>query len=149
MANLTVYTLLNTKGSDVWTAAPQDTVYEALKVLSERNIGVLPVVDSGALVGIFSERDYARRVALHGRNSKATSVSEVMTKEVITAAPDDTIDHCMEIVVSKGFRHLPIVEESLLVGIISSTDLLAEVIRSKERQIGKLQEFIQGSAEVS
>ena len=133
----------------MWTVSPDDFVFEALKILAERDIGVLPVLDSENLVGIFSERDYARRVVLYGRNSKDTTISEVMTQNVITASPEDTIDDCMKLVVGKGFRHLPIVENNELIGIISSTDLLAEVIRSKEREIGKLQNFIQGSAEVT
>ncbi len=146
---LNVNSLLGSKGSEVWTVTPTDTVLDALKLLAERDIGVLPVVESDELVGIFSERDYARRVILYGRNSKETSVSEVMTKDVITASPEDTVDHCMKLVVGNGFRHLPVVENNSLVGIISSTDLLAEVIRSKERKINKLESFIQGSAEIT
>ena len=146
---LKVNTLLNRKGSDVWTVSPDDSVFNALKLLAERDIGVLPVVESDVLVGIFSERDYARRVILFGRSSKDTQISQVMTQNVVTASPEDTIDECMKFVVEKGFRHLPIVENNMLIGIISSTDLLAEVIRSKEREIGKLQNFIQGSAEVT
>ncbi len=146
---LTVASLLSSKGSGVWTVSPDDTVLHALKVLAERNIGVLPVVESERLVGIFSERDYARRVILFGRSSSETAIKDVMTTEVTTASPDDTVEHCMKVVVSKGFRHLPIVEDDSLVGLISSTDLLGEVIRSQEREIGKLQNFIQGTGEIS
>ncbi len=146
---LTAHSLIRSKGSSIWTIAPTDTVLDALKLLAERDIGVLPVVDSNALVGIFSERDYARKVILFSRSSKETLVSEVMTKNVVTASPEDTLDHCMQLVVEGGFRHLPIVESSSLIGIISSTDLLAEVIRSKEREIGKLERFILGSSEIT
>ena len=146
---ITVATLLQSKGSSVWTVEPAQTVYEALQVLAERNIGVVPVVEDGNLVGIFSERDYARRVVLYGRNSRDTQVAEVMTADVQTASPDDSIQQCMQVVVNGGFRHLPVVEENELVGVISSTDLLAEVIRDQERQIGNLESFISSSGEVT
>ncbi len=146
---ITAATLLQSKGSSVWTVEPAQTVYEALQVLAERNIGVVPVVEDGQLVGIFSERDYARRIVLYGRNSKDTQVAEVMTANVQTASPDDTIQQCMQVVVNGGFRHLPVVEEGNLVGVISSTDLLAEMIRDQERKIGNLESFISSSGEVS
>lgn len=146
---ITVATLLQSKGSSVWTVEPAQTVYEALQVLAERNIGVVPVVEDGRLVGIFSERDYARRVVLYGRNSRDTQIAEVMTANVQTASPDDTIQQCMQVVVNGGFRHLPVVEEGSLVGVISSTDLLAEMIRDQERQIGNLESFISSSGEVT
>ena len=146
---LSVSALLKSKGSSVWTIAPDDSVLDALGILAERNIGVLPVVESGELVGIFSERDYARKIDLLGRKSKDTPVSDIMTANVTTASPDDSIEQCMDIVVSKGFRHLPIVEDGNLVGMISSTDLLAEVIRSRERQIGKLEDLLTGTGEIT
>lgn len=146
---ITAATLLQSKGSSVWTVEPAQTVYEALQVLAERNIGVVPVVEDGQLVGIFSERDYARRIVLYGRNSKDTQVAEVMTANVQTASPDDTIQQCMQVVVNGGFRHLPVVEEGSLIGVISSTDLLAEMIRDQERKIGNLESFISSSGEVS
>ncbi len=146
---ITVGTFLKSKGSSVWTVKPTQSVFEALQILSERNIGVVPVVEGDELVGILSERDYARRVALFGRTSKDTLVSEIMTPEVETASPEDSIDDCMKIVVNRGFRHLPIVEDGILVGIISSTDLLAEVIRDREREIGKLENLITGSGEIT
>ncbi len=145
---LTISSLLKSKGS-IWTVAPDNTVLDALHILAERNIGVVPVVEDGKLVGIFSERDYARRVILLGRTSKETQISQVMTENVVTVSPDDNIEDCMKIVVSKGFRHLPVVEDEELVGVISANDLLAEVIRSREMQIGSLESLLTGAGEIT
>ncbi len=145
---LTISSLLKSTGS-IWTVAPDNTVLDALHILAERNIGVVPVVEDGKLVGIFSERDYARRVILLGRTSKDTQISQVMTENVITVNPDDNIEDCMKIVVSKGFRHLPVVEDGELVGVISANDLLAEVIRSREMQIGSLESLLTGAGEIT
>lgn len=137
-------------GGPVWTASPENSVLDALHLLAERDIGVLPVIDdTGNLVGIFSERDYARRVILLGRTSKDTPISQVMTENVETVGPQDSVDDCMKIVVEKGFRHLPVVEDSNLVGVVSANDLLAEVIRSREQQIGTLESLLSGAGEVT
>ena len=145
----TAGTFLKSKGTSVWTVKPTQSVFEALQILSERNIGVVPVVENDELVGILSERDYARKVALFGRTSKDTPVSEIMTPEVETASSEDSIEDCMRVVVERGFRHLPILEDGILIGIISSTDLLAEVIRNREREIDKLENLITGSGEIT
>ncbi len=144
-----VSTLIRNRGQ-VWTVSSENTVLDALHVLAERNIGIVPVVDpkSGQLIGVFSERDYARRVILFGRTSKDTLISDVMTKNVVTVGPDDHIEDCMVIVVKKGFRHLPVVEDDELLGIVSANDLLAEVIRSREKEIGNLQSLLSGAGEI-
>lgn len=137
-------------GGSVWTVTPNHTVLDALHLLAERDIGVLPVVnDEGILVGIFSERDYARRVILLGRASKDTLISKVMTQNVETVGPDDSVEDCMKIVVDKGFRHLPVIEDDELIGVVSANDLLAEVIRAREKQIGSLENLISGRGEVT
>ncbi len=137
-------------GGSVWTVTPNHTVLDALHLLAERDIGVLPVVnDEGVLVGIFSERDYARRVILLGRASKDTLISKVMTQNVETVGPDDSVEDCMKIVVEKGFRHLPVIEDDELIGVVSANDLLAEVIRAREKQIGSLENLISGRGEVT
>lgn len=137
-------------GGSVWTVTPNHTVLDALHLLAERDIGVLPVVnDEGILVGIFSERDYARRVILLGRASKDTLISKVMTQNVETVGPDDSVEDCMKIVVEKGFRHLPVIEDDELIGVVSANDLLAEVIRAREKQIGSLENLISGRGEVT
>ena len=145
---LTISSLLKSRGP-IWTVAPDNTVLDALHILAERNIGIVPVVENGKLVGIFSERDYARRVILLGRTSKDTQIHQVMTENVVTVKPDDNIEDCMKIVVSKGFRHLPVIEDEELVGVISANDLLAEVIRSREMQIGNLESLLTGAGEIT
>ena len=144
----TISSLVKSRGM-VWTVAPDDTVLDALHVLAERNIGVVPVVSEGELVGIFSERDYARRVILQGLTSKDTLIEHVMTGNVYTVSPDDNIEDCMKIVVSKGFRHLPIVEDGELIGVVSANDLLAEVIRSRELQMANLENLLSGAGEIT
>lgn len=144
----TISSLVKSRGM-VWTVAPDDTVLDALHVLAERNIGVVPVVSEGELVGIFSERDYARRVILQGLTSKDTLIEHVMTADVYTVSPDDNIEDCMKIVVSKGFRHLPIVEDGELIGVVSANDLLAEVIRSRELQMANLENLLSGAGEIT
>ncbi len=144
----TVSSLVKSRGV-VWTVTPETTVLEALKVLAERNIGVVPVVSDDKLVGIFSERDYARRVILQGRKSEDTKIEEVMTQDVQTVGPDDKIEECMKIVVNKGFRHLPIVEDGELIGVVSANDLLAEVIRSQEMKMSNLESLLSGAGEIT
>ncbi len=145
----TISSLIRSRGM-IWTIMPDNTVLDALYLLAEKDIGVLPVVDSGGdLVGIFSERDYARRVVLLGKTSKDTLISDVMTKNVQTVGADDSIDDCMKIVVDKGFRHLPVIEDDTLIGIVSANDLLAEVIRTREQQIGTLENLLTGAGEVT
>ena len=145
---LTISSLIRSKGV-VWTVSPNSTVLDALHVLAEKDVGVLPVVAENQLIGIFSERDYARRVILLGRASKDTLISQVMTKDVQTVKPDDNIEDCMKIVVSKGFRHLPVVENGELLGVVSANDLLAEVIRSREIEIDNLENLLSGAGEVT
>ncbi len=146
---IAISSLIRSRGQ-VWTIAPESSVFDALHLLAERNIGVLPVVDAeGALVGIFSERDYARRVILMGRTSKDTPIADVMTSNVYTVGPDDIIDDCMKIVVERGFRHLPVVEDDTLIGVVSANDLLAEVIRSREQKIGSLENLLTGAGEIT
>ncbi len=146
---ITISSLIRSRGL-IWTISPQQTVLEALYLLAEKDIGVLPVVnDDGVLVGIFSERDYARRIVLLGKTSKDTQISDVMTEKVQTVSPDDPIEDCMQIVVDKGFRHLPVVEDDTLIGVVSANDLLAEVIRSREKEIGTLENLLTGAGEVT
>ncbi len=145
----TISSLIRSRGL-VWTISPDNTVLDALHLLAERNIGVLPVVDADEnLVGIFSERDYARRVILLGRASKDTQISEVMTENVYTVGPEDKIEDCMKIVVERGFRHLPVVDDGVLIGVVSANDLLAEVIRTREQQIGNLENLLTGAGEIT
>lgn len=138
----TVRDLLKQKGRDVWSIAPDSTVYDALKLLAEKNIGALLVIDAGRPVGIFSERDYARQVILKGKASKDTPVREVMTSKVVFVRPEQSIEECMALMTDKRFRHLPILEEGALVGILSIGDVVKAVISEKDFLIEQLANYI-------
>jgi CBS domain-containing protein len=140
----TVERLLGGKGHDLWTVAPGASVYDAIALMAERGIGALPVVEDGRLVGILSERDYARKVILKGRSSKETQVSEIMTSEVVTVAPDQTIDRCMQLMTERRIRHLPVVEDGRLTGMLSIGDVVKYIISDREHTIEKLESYITG-----
>ena len=138
----TVQQLLNAKGGQVHSVAPDTLVIEALKLMAERNIGALVVLEGARLAGIFSERDYARKVILHGKSSADIAVREVMTSDVITVEPSRTVEECMALVTSKRIRHLPVAEGDRLVGVISIGDLVKEVIAEQEQTIKQLESYI-------
>ena len=115
--------LLEAKGSQVYTVSPDATVYDALKLMSEKEIGALVVVENGKMLGIFSERDYARKVILKGKNSQETLVKEIMTTDVLHASPKQKIRKCLSLMTKNHFRHLPIIEDDQVVGIISIEDV--------------------------
>ncbi|HOK47818.1 MAG TPA: CBS domain-containing protein [Bryobacteraceae bacterium] len=140
-----VRSILANKGSAIWSVTPESTVYEALMLMAEKDVGALPVVSEGKLAGIFSERDYARKVALMGRSSKEMRVSEIMTGEVITITPDHSIDECMRIVTEHRIRHLPVVEGDRLVGIVSIGDLVNAIISAQAATIEHLSNYITGN----
>ena len=134
--------LLALKGSTVWTIAPQAPVLEAIRLLAEKHIGALLVVKDGELVGIVSERDYARKVILMGRSSAELPVAEIMTTPVTTVSPDDTVHRCMEIITEQRIRHLPVVEKRKVVGIVSIGDLVKAVIEEQQQTIDHLERYI-------
>jgi len=136
--------LLKAKGGNLWTISPEAFVYQALQELSDRNIGALLVFESGRLAGIFSERDYARKLVLKGRFSKNTKVREVMTEEVITITPHSNIEECMELMTNKRIRHLPVVDGARVIGIISIGDIVKAIISDQKSTIGLLNEYITG-----
>jgi CBS domain-containing protein len=139
---ITVSGILRQKTSAIFSVTPSTTVYDAILLMSEKNIGALPVVEEGKLCGIFSERDYARKIILQNRKSQETAVSEIMTGTVITVKPGDTIDRCMEIMSEKKIRHLPVCENDVLVGIISIGDVVTAVIDAQKNTIDHLQNYI-------
>lgn len=139
---ITVAGILKTKTSEIFSVASSSIVYDAIKLMGEKNIGAVPVVDNDQLSGIFSERDYARKIILQNRKSRETMVSEIMTVTVITVTPSDSIDHCMEIMSSKKIRHLPVMQENRLVGIISIGDVVNAVIKAQKETISHLQNYI-------
>lgn len=140
----TVRQLLQTKGTDVWSIGPEALVIEALKVMAEKGVGALVVLDAGRVVGILSERDYARKVSLQGKSSKTTRVGEIMTEKVVFVRPDQTVEDCMALMTSKRIRHLPVLDGDRLTGVISIGDVVKEVISHQEFLIGQLENYITG-----
>jgi len=141
----TVRHLLQVKGNQVWSIQPGASVYEALERMAERDIGALLVMEGDSLEGIFSERDYARKIALHGKSSAETPVSDVMTPEVLCIGPDHRIENCMALMTEKHIRHLPVLEEGKVVGVISIGDVVKEVIAEQEFVIEQLENYITGT----
>jgi CBS domain-containing protein len=133
------------KHKEVITVAPHRPVFDALVILAEYQIGALVVVEDEQMVGIFSERDYAREVILKGRSSKTTEISDVMTHNVVFAKPEDSVQDAMRMMTSKNFRHLPVVDNGRVVGILSLGDLAKETILYQQNLIAKLEHYIQGS----
>ena len=136
--------LLKTKGNEIWSIAPRATVYEALQMMSEKDVGALLVVDKGNLVGIFSERDYARKLILKGRFSKDTTVGELMTREVLYIESQSTIEDCMALMTAKRVRHLPVLENERLIGIVTIGDVVKQIISDQELTIQQLERYIKG-----
>ncbi len=139
-----VRSILECKGEALWVVRPEATVYDALTMLAEHDIGALPVVDNGALVGMFSERDYARKVALMGRASREMPVSEIMTSPVISITPEFRVGECMRIMTEHRIRHLPVVEDGRLAGMISIGDLVNSIISAQAETIQHLHSYIAG-----
>jgi CBS domain-containing protein len=140
----TVRQLLQVKGNHVWSVTPQTTVYAALELMAAQNIGAVLVMDGEKIVGIFTERDYARKVILKGKTSKTVTVGELMTTDVLYVSPDDTMDNCMALMTGKRARHLPVLENGKLVGLISIGDVVKAVIADREILIRELERYITG-----
>ena len=140
----TVHQLLESKGSAVVSVPPDAKVIDALRIMAEREIGAVLVVDNGRLVGIMSERDYARKVILRGKSSQDTHVREIMTDRVVYVRPQQTVPECMALMTNKRVRHLPVLEGDRLVGILSVGDLVKETISEKEFIIQQLENYIRG-----
>jgi CBS domain-containing protein len=140
----TLDSVLRFKGRQVWSIAPTATVYEAIALMSERGVGALMVISEGILEGIVSERDYARKVILKDRSSKDTPVWEIMTDGVFTAGPNDTVEEAMRQMTERRIRHLPVVDGSRVVGIVSIGDLVNWTISAHEETIVQLQGYIEG-----
>lgn len=138
----TVRQVLKAKGNDVWVVDPDATVFEALQLLAEKNIGALMVLQGGVLTGIFSERDYARKVILKGKHSKDTTIREVMTENPICVGPDETLESCMALMTENHIRHLPVVEAGRHLGLISIGDAVKAIITEQQGTINHLENFI-------
>jgi CBS domain-containing protein len=136
--------ILSGKTGDVWTIESHATVFDAIRKMAEKNIGAMPVVDGGELVGLISERDYTRKVALMGKSSRETKVSEIMASPVITVTPTATVDTCMQLVSRKRVRHLPVIEDGRLIGMISIGDLVNWTISAQSAAIEQMESYIMG-----
>ena len=136
--------LLEEKGSNVWSVHPDDTVLEAIKLLAQKDIGALIVIEDDKPVGIFTERDYARKVYLKGKSSLETMVRDIMVSPVICVSPDQSVNECMALMTEKRFRHLPVMTGDKLVGMLSIGDLVKSVIDDQKFEIDQLEHFIHG-----
>lgn len=140
----TVKDILKVKGRDVWSIGPGTSVYDVMKIMADREVGALMVMEGTKLIGIISERDYARKVILQGRSSKNTQVKEIMTTHVMYARNEQTVDECMALMTEKRIRHLPVINEGQLIGVISIGDLVKSIIDEQRFVIEQLERYISG-----
>jgi CBS domain-containing protein len=138
----TVKQLLKGKGHDIWSVGPEASVYEAIELMADKEVGALVVMEGDSLVGVLSERDYARKVVLQGRSSRDTKIKEIMTSRVAYARPGQTVEECMALMTDKRIRHLPVLEGDELLGIISIGDLVKAIIEEQQHVIEQLEQYI-------
>jgi len=141
---ITVKQMLEEKGHEVWTISPEATVYEALKIMADKDIGALIVVKNGQVAGIISERDYARKVMLKGKSSLETPVKDIMSTEIYYVGPEATAEECMALMTEKRIRHLPVIDNGKLTGVISIGDVVKSIISTQKVTIEHLQNYIMG-----
>ena len=141
---VTVRQLLGRKGQDVWSIDVEEPVLEAIQLMADKHVGALPVTRNGELAGVISERDYARKVILLGRSSAETQVWQIMSSPVVTVSPDQDVRQCMQVMTHRRIRHLPVVEQGRMVGVISIGDLVRAVIEEQDHTIEQLERFIVG-----
>ncbi|HEX7618640.1 MAG TPA: CBS domain-containing protein [Verrucomicrobiae bacterium] len=142
--SIPISSLLHHKSSTLWSIAPDATVFEAIKLMADKNIGALLVLSDGKLVGLFTERDYARKIALQGKSSKETRIREIFAGVVITVKPHDSVEDCMKLMTEHRVRHLPVVEKGNVVGIVSIGDLVNWTISAQDAQIAQMEQYIAG-----
>jgi CBS domain-containing protein len=138
----TIRKILREKGAEIWSTRPDATVYDALQIMADKDVGALPVLQEDKLVGIFSERDYARKVILLGKSSKKTFVREIMTPHVVYATPDMTNEQGLALMSAKRIRHLPVMEEDRMIGMISIGDLVRSIMSEQKEMINQLEQYI-------
>jgi CBS domain-containing protein len=139
---ITLSDILDAKGRNVWTVSPQSSAFEALEMLADKDVGALVVVDQGKVAGMFSERDYARKIALKGKSSKETTVADIMTRPVTYVLPWTSLSECMSLMTSKHVRHLPVMEGEKLVGIVTIGDVVKAIISEQEAVIQELKGYV-------
>jgi CBS domain-containing protein len=142
--NGTISEILSHKGTQVWSISPDATVFDAIQLMADKNIGALLVTQADKLVGILTERDYTRKVALKGKSSKQTAVKEILSGQVIHATPDNTVEDCMRLMTDHRVRHLPVLDSERIVGVISIGDLVNWIITAQMSTINQLQTYISG-----
>ena len=142
-----ISSLLHQKTSALWSVAPDATIFDAIRLMAEKNIGALLVLADDRLAGIFTERDYTRKVALMGKTSKETRVREVIAREMVTVSPDDSVEECMRLMTEKRVRHLPVVEGLAVVGIVSIGDLVNWIISTQNAAIEQMEQYIAGGVQ--
>ena len=142
---MTVNQILDVKGRDVYSILSTITVYEALRIMGEKNVGALLIIEDNVLTGVISERDYARKIALKNKSSKETFVHEIMDKDVVTVKPTDNLDYCMDLMTTKRIRHLPVLSDDKVVGIISMGDVVKAIIENQKNTIDHLDSYITGT----
>ena len=140
----TINEILNTKGTQVWTISPEATVFDALELMSEKNVGALLVMEGGRLAGVISERDYSRKIVLVGKNSRTTPVRDILTSVVISVTTKHTVQECMELMTTRRVRHLPVLDDKHVVGIVSIGDLVNWIISAQRTAIDQMQNYISG-----
>jgi len=140
----TVRGVLRAKGTEIWTVRPDDSVFDALQLMADKSVGALLVTEGGAVVGIFSERDYARKVILVGRASKDTPVRDIMTTKVAYATPDHSLEECLALMTDKRIRHLPVMDDDELLGVVSIGDLVKGIIDEQQFLIEQLERYVSG-----
>jgi CBS domain-containing protein len=140
----TIQHILQTKGKEIYSVTPDTSVYDALRMMAEKNVGALLVMSGGELAGIFSERDYARKIILKGESFQTATVKDMMTSAVVFVHPDQSIEECMALMTQKRIRHLPVFEHERLVGLISIGDVVKEIISDQQQMIQHLENYITG-----
>lgn len=137
--------LMQHKGPGIWTIGPEATVYHALEMMAEKDVGALVVVEKDHVVGMFTERDYARKVILKGKQSRETKVGDLMVREVLYVSLSEKVEHCMALMTDKHVRHLPVMENGKLIGLVSIGDVVKSIIRDQEFTIRELERYISGA----
>lgn len=141
----TISGILAKKGSTVWSILPAATVFDAIALMADKNIGALPVIEKNRLIGIVSERDYTRKVILKGKSSQKIRVEEIMTQELVTADPSDTVVDCMRVMTEERVRHLPVIKGAKMVGVLSIGDLVKFLISAQAETIDNLEQYLTGA----
>ena len=144
-SSVPISALLHHKGTALWSIAPEATVFEAIKLMADKNIGSLLVMSGDRLVGVFTERDYTRKIALQGKRSKETQVREILSGKIVSVTPHQTVEECMRLMTENRVRHLPVVENGKAIGVVSIGDLVNWTISAQDATIAQMEQYISGS----